>query len=218
MRGGVDERLRELDDRLRGPARVKHELLVELRDALTDAAEAYRAAGLSAVEAERRAVAEFGSPVRLAPAYQAELAAAALRTLSTRALLVALLLVAAGDLTWRGSSWSDGPRPPAGYLLLSASMHVIWLTAAGLALAALAAGALGARRGRAEPPGGRLLGWGLTGVLVVGVTSGLALFGWSVRLWDAALTWPPLLVGAVLASAAWFSLARATRSWVAATR
>ncbi|MEH0841779.1 permease prefix domain 1-containing protein [Micromonospora sp. CPCC 205711] len=221
MRAGedvrVEERLRELDDRLRGPARLKAELLVELRDALSDAAEAYREGGLPAAEAERRAVAEFGTPAQLLPAYQAELAAAALRGLSLRALLVALALTTAGDLTWRGSSWSDGPRPPAGYLLLSASMNGIWLVVAGLALAALVYGPLAARRDWSATAG-RLLGLGLTGALGFATAAGTGLFAWSLGLWDAALTWPPMMVGAVLVGAAYFSLGRATRIWLVAAR
>ncbi|MEU5938412.1 permease prefix domain 1-containing protein [Micromonospora sp. NPDC047548] len=213
----VENRLRELDDRLRGPARLKAELIVELRHALDDAAEAYRESGLSAAEAERRAVAEFGAPAQLVPAYQAELAAAALRGLSLRAFAVALALLVAGDLTWRGSSWSDGPRPPAGYLLLSASVNWIWLAVAGLALAGLALGVGAARRGRAGVPmAGRLLGLGLTGALALGAVVGAALFAWSVKLWDAALTWPPMIVGAVVVGAGYFSLARAARCWLRA--
>ncbi|MEH0825115.1 MULTISPECIES: permease prefix domain 1-containing protein [unclassified Micromonospora] len=215
----VADRLRELDDRLRGPARLKAELMVELRHALDDAAEAYREGGLSAAEAERRAVAEFGAPAQLAPAYQAELAAAALRGLSVRAFAVALVLLVAGDLTWKGSSWSGGPPPPAGYLLLSASVNWVWLGVAGFALAALALGAGAARRGRADVPvAGRLVGLGLTGALALGAAVGVALFAWSVQLWDAALTWPPMIIGALLVGAGYCSLARAARCWLRAAR
>ncbi|SCG65662.1 permease prefix domain 1-containing protein [Micromonospora coxensis] len=215
----VEERLRELAGRLRGPARAKTELIVELRDALSDAAEAYREGGLPATEAQRRAVAEFGTPAQLAPAYQAELAAGALRGLSLRALAVAMVLVAAGDLTWRGSSWSAGPPPPEGYLLLSASLNGIWLAVAGLALAGLVLGTRGARRGRAGvPASGRLLGLGLTGALTLGSLAGVALFAWSLGLWEAALTWPPMIVGAVLAGAAYVLLGRAAHTWLTTVR
>ncbi|WP_238455218.1 permease prefix domain 1-containing protein [Micromonospora sp. ATA51] len=109
----VEERLRELAGRLRGPARLKTDLLTEARHALLDAAEAYRADGLPAAEAERRAVAEFGSSAQLAPGYQAELAAGALRGLAVRALAVAVALMVGGDLTWRGAHWRGGPHPRA---------------------------------------------------------------------------------------------------------
>ncbi|MCZ7439838.1 permease prefix domain 1-containing protein [Micromonospora sp. WMMC241] len=215
----VEDRLRELSGRLHGPTRLKADLLTEARHALEDAAEAYRDGGLPRAEAERRAVAEFGSVAQLAPGFQAELAACALRGLALRTLAVAGVLIAAGDLTWQGSSWSAGPRPPSGYLLLSAALNGIWAVVGGLALAGLLLGALAARR----PSTGvlrsaRAVGFGLTGGLLVGALAGGALFGWSVRLWDAALTWPPMIIGAVVVSAAWFALARSARWWLLSAR
>ncbi|MEU5722999.1 permease prefix domain 1-containing protein [Micromonospora sp. NPDC047738] len=215
----VEERLRELAGQLHGPASLKADLLTEARHALLDAVEAYREDGLPPAEAERRAVAEFGSPAQLVPDYQAELAAGALRRLALRALAVAVLLMAGGDLTWRGSSWSDGPRPPEGYLLLSASLTAIWLLIAGLALAGLLLGVLAARyRSSRLPRLARAAGFGLTGGLALGAVAVSALFGWSVGLWNAALTWPPMIIGAALVSVGWFALARAARCWLLATR
>ncbi|MBY8871507.1 permease prefix domain 1-containing protein [Micromonospora sp. PLK6-60] len=216
----VEAHLRNLDVRLHGPARSKAELLTEARHALWDAVEAYQADGLSGPDAERRAVDEFGSPAELVPAYQAELAAGALRGLAVRGLVVAAVLIVAGDLTWQGSSWSqDGPRPPAGYLLLSASVNWIWAGVALLAVVGLLALAGAARRGRPGlPPAARLAGLGMTGLLAVGAVTGCALYAWSLNLWDAALTWPPMIVGLVAGGAAWFSLGRAARTWLLATR
>ncbi|MEV4488943.1 permease prefix domain 1-containing protein [Micromonospora coxensis] len=216
--GVVEEQLRELAGRLRGPARLKAELIVELRHALSDAAEAYEEGGLPATEAQRRAVAEFGTPAQLAPAYQAELAAGALRGLSVRALAVAVVLVVAGDLSWKGSSWSAGPPPPDGYLLLSASLNWIWAGVAGLGVVGLVTAAAAARRGQVGVPGGRLLGWGLTGALGTGAVAGVALFAWSLGLWDAALTWPPMIVCAVLVGGAFVLLGRAARTWLTTAR
>ncbi|MGN9774358.1 permease prefix domain 1-containing protein [Micromonospora sp. H33] len=218
MRGGddvlVEERLRALEERLRGPSRLKADLLTEARHGLLDAVEAYREGGLPAAEARRRAVAEFGTPAQLVPAYQAELAVGALRGLAWRVLAVAAAGIAAGDLTWRGASWSDGARPPAGYLLLSASMDWLWLIAAVLGgLGVLVAGA-----GRRSPLVDRLVGAGLTGLLALGALAGAALFGWSVGLWDGALTWPPMIIGAVLVAAGFLWLGRAARGWVHAVR
>ncbi|RKN43494.1 permease prefix domain 1-containing protein [Micromonospora endolithica] len=220
MRGGddvmVEERLRALAERLHGPRRLKADLLTEARDGLRDAVEAYQESGLPAVEARRRAVAEFGTPGELAPAYQVELAAGALRGLSLRVLAVAVTLVVAGDLTWRGSSWSEGPRPPEGYLLLSASINWIWLTAAVLAAAGvLLAGRRTTPRAQALD---QLLGIGLTGTLAVGLIAGAGLLGWSLGMWEAALTWPPMLIGTVVIGAGQLWLGRSVTSWVRAAR
>ncbi|SCL61552.1 permease prefix domain 1-containing protein [Micromonospora chersina] len=215
----VDERLRELAGQLHGPARLKADLLTEARHALEDAVEAYREGGLPAAEAERRAVAEFGTPAQLAPGYQAELAAGALRGLALRALAVAVVLMAGGDLTWRGASWTEGPRPPAAYLLLSSAVNGVWAVVAALAVAGLLLGLLAARHATTRLSRlARAVGFGLTGGLVVGAATGVALFGWSVHLWDAALTWPPMIIGAVVVGAAWFALARAARYWLLSSR
>ncbi|MEU8296621.1 permease prefix domain 1-containing protein [Micromonospora sp. NPDC048909] len=216
----VEGHLRELAARLHGPARLKSDLLTEARHGLQDAVEAYRAGGLPAAEAERRAVAEFGSPAQLLPAWQAELAVAALRGLSLRVLAFAATLAVAGDLTWRGSSWSsDGPHPPAGYLLLSRSVSGIWLVALAVAVVGLLLVTVTARSARPGPAVlARLVGTGLTGLLGLGVLAGAALFGWSIGLWDAALSWPPMIVGMVLAGAGYIWVGRAARGWLLAAR
>ncbi|MEU1589019.1 permease prefix domain 1-containing protein [Micromonospora sp. NPDC005710] len=214
----VDEHLRGLGARLQGPARLKSELLTEARHGLLDAAEAYRESGMPPTEAQRRAVAEFGSPSQLLPSWQAELAVAALRGLSLRMLAVAGVGVAAGDLTWRGASWSDGPRPPGGYVLLSNSVDWIWMSTLLLSVAGLLVVGASARSPR---PGlalaQRAVGAGLTGLLGLAMLTGCALFAWSLNLWDAALHWPPMIIGAVLVGGGYFSLTRAARSWVLAT-
>ncbi|HEY3711193.1 MAG TPA: permease prefix domain 1-containing protein [Amycolatopsis sp.] len=69
----IDEYLAELDRRLIGCRSTKADLLGEARDGLHDAAEAYRAGGRTADEAERRAVADFGAVAAVAGDYQAEL-------------------------------------------------------------------------------------------------------------------------------------------------
>ncbi|WP_406077413.1 permease prefix domain 1-containing protein [Micromonospora sp. NBC_00858] len=214
----VEEHLRELAARLQGPARLKTDLLTEARHGLLDAVEAYREDGVPPTEAQRRAVAEFGTPAQLLPSWQAELAVGALRGLSLRMLAVAGVLVVAGDLTWSGAAWSDGPRPPAVYLLLSASVDWIWMGALLFAVAGLL---VVVASGRSARPGlvvaQRAVGAGLTGTLVLGMLAGGALFAWSIGLWDAALSWPPMIIGAVLISAAYFSLTRAARGWLRAT-
>ncbi|MFG3709857.1 permease prefix domain 1-containing protein [Micromonospora sp. NPDC049460] len=214
----VEERLRELDGCLRGPRRLKSDLLTEARHGLLDAVDAYREDGLPAAEAQRRAVAEFGSAALLAPAYQAELAVGALRGLSLRVLGLAAVAFVAGDLTWRGASWSDGPRPPAGYQILSASVNWIWVAAFVLAAVGLLLAGAGRWALRGNGAVGRAVGAALTGVLALGVLAGAALFAWSIGLWEGALTWPPMLVGAVAAAAGYVWLGRAARTWLLATR
>ncbi|MGW3608330.1 permease prefix domain 1-containing protein [Micromonospora sp. NPDC005163] len=214
----VEEHLRELAARLQGPARLKSDLLTEARHGLLDAVEAYREDGVPPTEAQRRAVAEFGSPAQLLPSWQAELAVGALRGLSLRMLTVAGVSVVAGDLTWRGASWSDGPHPPAVYRLLAASVDWIWIGSLLLAVAGLlvvVASARSARPGLAVAQ--RAVGAGLTGTLVLGMLAVTALFAWSIGLWDAALSWPPMFIGAVLVGGAYFSLVRAARGWLLAT-
>ncbi|MEH1014136.1 permease prefix domain 1-containing protein [Micromonospora sp. CPCC 206060] len=215
----VDEYVRTLDRRLRGPARLRSDLVHEVRDSLADAVEAYTRAGMDGRAAQRRAVAEFGDPAELAPAYQRELAAAALRVLSVRVVAVAGVLTVAGDLTWRGSSWSDGPRPPAGYLLLSASLNWLWVGAALLAVASWALLGWDARRGGTGPVGLiRSLGYGLTGTLLLAGAAGAGIYAWSLGLWEAALTWPPMIVGLLVIGTGYVWLGRAAHSWLAATR
>ncbi len=193
--------------------------MTEARHGLLDAVEAYRDGGLPAHEASRRAVADFGTPEQLAPAYQAELAVAALRGLSLRVLAFAGAAAIAGDLTWQGSSWSEGPPPPAGYLLVSQSVEWIWamaflLGAAGLVLVGATA--------RSSRPGLTVLahavGGLLAGAAVLGALAAAVLFGWSILLWDAALTWPPMIVGMLAAGAAHIWLGRAAHTWLLATR
>ncbi|RLQ00918.1 permease prefix domain 1-containing protein [Micromonospora sp. CV4] len=214
----VEEHLRELAARLHGPTRLKSDLLTEARHGLLDAVEAYREGGVPPTEAQRRAVAEFGSPAQLLPSWQAELAVGALRGFSLRMLAIAAVGVVAGDLTWQGSSWSGGSRPPAVYRLLSTSVEWIWtgsllLAAAGLLV--VAAGARSPRPGLAAAQ--RAVGAGLTGAVALGMLAGTALFAWSFGLWDAALHWPPMIIGGVLAGGAYFSLVRAARGWLRAT-
>ncbi|MEU6999006.1 permease prefix domain 1-containing protein [Nonomuraea sp. NPDC046570] len=77
----IDDYVADLGDSLRGPRGPKHDLVVEARDSLVDAAESFEAEGLDRAEAERLAVLEFGSVAEIAPAYQEELAAVAGRRL-----------------------------------------------------------------------------------------------------------------------------------------
>ncbi|WP_246257280.1 permease prefix domain 1-containing protein [Amycolatopsis anabasis] len=118
----IDGYLGDLAARLRGPSRVKGDLLAEARDGLTDAADAYRDAGYPDSAAERRAVDEFGDLDVVAREYQAELGVAsgvhALRTVvfALPAMYVVWELTRAvwfGDWSQLRSPTPDWYRPVA---------------------------------------------------------------------------------------------------------
>jgi hypothetical protein len=216
----VDDYLRVLGDRLRGPAKLKADLLTEARHSLLDSAESYRAGGLPPADAERAAVAEFGSVPELTAGYQAELVAGTLRTLALRIAVIGVVLTSATDLMWLGAPWTrTGPAPPAGYRLLSESLNWAWAAAALVAIASYGWLAWTARRGR---PGSvrlaRAIGHTLTGSAGLGSLGGMAIFAWSLGIWDAALSWPPMIVGIVGLAAAYGWLGGAARSCRAASR
>lgn len=104
----VEAYLTELDGALRGPRRVKADLLAEARDSLTDAAEAYRGAGLEPGVAERRAVEDFGAVGEVAPGYQAELTLAQGR----RTALLLFGSLAMQPFAWGATGPSFEPRHP----------------------------------------------------------------------------------------------------------
>jgi hypothetical protein len=205
----IDEYVRSLDRALAGPSRLKADLLTEARHSLTDTAEGYQTGGLTPVEAQRRAVHEFGSVRQLARDYQAELLSSTLRSLATRVIIVGVVLMSAADLMWRGAPWT-GPQPSAGYLLLSGTLDWLWRGIDLLALGAYLWLSWNARHGR---PGSvwlaRATGIGLTVALGLGGVASIAVYAWSVTLWDAALTWPPMVVGGVAVIAAHIWLGRA---------
>ena len=127
-----------LDRRLRGAGELKTELLTEVRHGLGDAAEAYRAAGVPAGEAERRAVREFGSVDELAPDLQRELALAQGRRTARLFALTMPLCVTLSTMGWAylhppsavGARWPL----PAAYGVASTAVD---LTAYGSAVLAL---------------------------------------------------------------------------------
>lgn len=165
--------------------------------------------GLTPVEARRRAVAEFGPVRQLAHDNQSELLAGTLRSLAIRVIIVGVVLMATTDLMWRGAPWT-GPQPPAGYTLLSGTLECLWQGTALIALGAYLWLGWHARRGR---PGSvwlaRATGIGLAASLGLGGVAIIAIYAWSMALWDAALTWPPMLLGGIALIAAHGWLGRA---------
>jgi hypothetical protein len=220
MHAPIDEYVRTLDRALAGPGRLKGDMLREARHGLADAAEAYQEEGLPRAEAERRAVAEFGEVGTLAPAYQAELGLGVARRLALKMVLVPVLFATLADFMWRGSPWStstSGPHPPDGYMFISRAQDYLGYVWAGLAMAVYLWLAWAARRGR---PTGRVTvrAIGLVTLSIVGLTwlAGTVIYLWSLSLWDAALTWPPMIAGGLLVGALYSWLAYSAVSCVAA--
>lgn len=211
----IDQFVRSLDRSLAGPARLKTDLLTEARDGLADAAAAYRETGLPAAEAEGRAVRDFGTLPALAPAYQAELVAAAAQRLALLLALIPMAVAALSDLMWRGAPWTDVP-PSAGYQLLSVGIDRFGTALALTALTGYGWLVLRARRGRSIAPtvARRVAQAGFGGVAALWV-AGLTIFALTVSRTPAALTWPPMIIGGLLITGALGWLAR--RAWRCAT-
>jgi hypothetical protein len=106
----IDEYLAALSKELRGPRRRKVDLLAEARDHLSDAAEAFEADGMDRDDAEKHAVADFGTLEEVAPGYRADLAVSQSRR--TAVLLFAGLIIQ--PIVWRQGTWSwnSGPDVP----------------------------------------------------------------------------------------------------------
>ena len=122
----IDEYLGDLDRRLHGCGRFKADLLEEARDGLHDAADAYRAGGRSAEDAERRAVADFGPAAVVARDYQAELGMlSGVRTLWKLVLGVPAMQIAwdyARILTF--GEWTKLSTPsPEWYMVITRVSH-----------------------------------------------------------------------------------------------
>ncbi|MEV4618041.1 permease prefix domain 1-containing protein [Asanoa sp. NPDC049573] len=213
----VDQHIRLLDRALSGPAGLKRRMLTEARDGLDDAVRDLRAAGHARSAAERAAVAEFGTVDEVAPAFQAELAASAARVLGLRVVTVFAVSAICSDLMWQGAPWT-GPQPPTGYLLLSAGVD--WLGKLAVATGLLGSVALWLATRYGRQVSARLLRGAvvaLVAVLMLVAGSGLALYSWSAEMWDAALTWPPMIAGAVAMTAAGTWIARAASTSLRAT-
>jgi hypothetical protein len=112
-RAVVDAHVAALAAALPRRGRWSRVLVAEARDGLVDAAAAYRDAGLGAVDAERRAVADFGPVEAVAPAYRQEVAVRQARR--TSRLLCGLLVPPL--LAWPAVLAAD--RPPHGVAVLA---------------------------------------------------------------------------------------------------
>lgn len=219
----IEDYVGALERRLAGPARLKADMLREVRDSLADAAEAYADRGLGSGAAQERAVAEFGAVGELAPAYQAELALGAARQLVLRIAAAAAIFSTTSWLTWYGAPWTDGPQPPLpGYFIVSETVDLLGFGKAIAGVLALLALQWMARRA----PAGRLLsrrvargvGVGAVVVLAPSYAAGFAIWVMTAWQWPASLTWPPMIVGGAIMGAAYVWLARSARDCLVAAR
>lgn len=147
-RGPVDEYVAALRAALSGPGRAKRDLLAEVRDGLSDAAEAYESAGCARVEAERRAVADFGPVREIAPAFQQELALGQGRRTALLLFLGLPLITLMWSLTWRMFPAPPGlvDTRPSWFGVLARVMDCSQLLTGALGAAALLALGRGLRR------------------------------------------------------------------------
>ncbi len=111
-----------LDQSLVGPRRVRRGLVQEARDHLDDASTSLSDAGYDRAEAERIAVADFGSLDQIVPAFQTTLAVAASRR--TAWMLFAVLAIQ--PFLWDGPLGPDNGPPPDGLAFAILDHAVEW--------------------------------------------------------------------------------------------
>ena len=198
--GPIEDYVRTLDRLLVGPGRAKRDMLAEARDSLVDAAEAYQAAGVDRQGAERRAVAEFGAPSRIAPEYQRELAAGAARRLALLVAAVAAGGILVGDRMWQGAPWAQR-TPSPGYQLAAGAVDYLHPVLTAAAVAFLLGLRWLARRDGDPRRLCRTLGLAMIGMLGLAAALTVTLFVWTVVTVPQAVTWPPMAVGGVLVAA-----------------
>lgn len=213
----IDAYVSDVARRLRGSARMRNDMLTEIKDALADAAEAHEDGGAPTGEARRRAVAEFGPARQIAAGLQDELALVHGRR--TAWLLLAVLgsqFVGLQLISWLGE-WHRvwGYQAPGElYERLARAVDVFNLFALAFAVVAAIGFRWGPRYvhlGRSAVRGTAVVTWivlGLTlcfGVLLAALAPGAGASGVATSvLWSAG----PF--GAVLFSS--------RRSWRAANR
>jgi hypothetical protein len=204
----IDRYVAGLASALRGPRRVRNDMVAEARHSLLDAAEAYLDDGLSPCDAAGQAIAEFGCYDEVVPAYQAELAAAQGRRITIWMATALPVLNVLAPLMWWNEPWSNHP-PMAGFWTLRSGYDYVSLAASGVALLLLIGFGWGSRYVRDEFRYARGVGVGVLIFLVLHGAVGTAVFGLSVYQWPVAATWPPILIG-VVANGVAFSYAALT--------
>ncbi|MEU6038353.1 permease prefix domain 1-containing protein [Actinomadura sp. NPDC047616] len=203
----VEEYVASLAAILRGPARAKNRMVQEIRDGLTDAADAHAGEGMPRRRAVREAVREFGTPEEIAPSCQRELTIAQARHTARVVALTVPCLLACWYLLRSGGP-GDGWQPPRAVQMLAAQLAGVATGAALPAAATLAVTGVLARR---LPTPHRLLvavAWaGTTAAVVMGVAA-MALAVASLLAAD----WPLVALAGVLAAASHAAVASSARA------
>jgi hypothetical protein len=195
----IEAYVTELDDALRGPRRLKADMVAEARDGLLDASEAYVRGGLDADGAQRRAIADFGSVVSVAPEYQVELGLSQGR----RTAMLTCVSLAAQPLIWRVLLPLLGHPETAGTAAFNVVNHLV----EGVGALSIAAGlllvlALGPGTRFLRAPARLIRGVGLFALVVCAVFVVLgtlmSVFGADGHVWNglpilAALLYAPLM-------------------------
>jgi len=213
----IDDYLRLIGSRLRGPARLKADLLAEARGSLEDATEAYTESGLDRWTAQRRAVADFGGPDVLAPAYQAELTAGQGRRLALTLPLLPVSMLTA-DLMWWKPPAESRETPPPLFLLLVETLD--WTSYAVGVMAMVALFLLGpAGRRWAVAPRAVARPLAVTAVTACALIWSMGTFAAVNQVLAApqSLTWPPMIAAWVMLNAGFGLLSGAGVRLIAAT-
>ncbi len=148
----IDTYIEELSRSLRGPRRVKADLLAEARDALVDTAHAYERDGLIPSAAQAQAIAEFGPVDKVGPDYQTELAFSQGRRTALFLFFVMIAQAAAWNTVWPMVRPGPVGNPTPAAAILSETVG--WFGAAALVgslVATVACGIGGRRLGCAGP-------------------------------------------------------------------
>lgn len=205
----IDDYVAAVGRGLCGSGRMRADMLAEVRDALVDATDGYRACGLAAGEAQLLAVAEFGPACRVSAGLQDVLAVVHGRRAAWSLLVVLGVHYAISEYVARSTGWQrmwGGGAPGAAYLWLAQATDTF------IVVALAAAAALVVVFGwvcATSTSGGGSCGWAAVLVsAVVGVTllSGtlltvLAPRGGAVALVEGELWWA--VPFAVVLRAAW---------------
>jgi hypothetical protein len=192
----IDAYVADVGRRLRGPRRLRAGMLVEIRDALEDAAQDLDPDG-AAADAGARAVADFGSPAEIAGGLQEVLSFAQARRTACGLLAVigvrhALTLIS--SRTW--DRWWRGAHPSAAYTLASRTVDGFVLAGLLLGVATLVVFGPALRRLAPSPTLVRAVAVAAPICLAATVGGGLLLVAMA----------PAGALGAVLARTGWWLL------------